>query len=64
MLLLLEAYAPPAPRYGGGKLITSYSMSNDGRLKKEMSRLAEIEAQQQKEDDELAAALLAWWRKG
>ena len=61
MLLLLDAYAPPAPRFGGGKLITSYLIGDDGRLKKEMSRLVEMERQQQKEDDELAAAIIAWW---
>jgi len=63
MLLLLDAYVPPPPRFGGGRMIAAYSISNDGELKREMSRLAEIEKQQQKEDDELAAALLAWWRK-
>lgn len=57
MLLLLEAYAPPVHRISGGKLIASYSFSNDGKLKEDMRALVE----QEKEDEKLLAAVLAYW---
>lgn len=65
MLLLLEGYLTAAqfgpPRLSGGKRIAAYTVSNDGKLKEEMSRLREIERQQEEADAEIIAAILAWW---
>jgi hypothetical protein len=65
MLLLLEAYAPIVlpTRISGGKLIASYTMDDNGKLRRKMDALIEIEERQNEEDEKMIAALVAWWRR-
>jgi hypothetical protein len=58
MLILLDAWANPTPRYGGGKLIAAYMTDDKGKLRRVMNEYLE---QRDKEEQEMIEAILAYW---